>query len=369
MEKLKNVTYLLGAGASANCLLVINEMPRRLEYFSKQFVDANSLLLPVIHSEYRGTTEHLLLDIEWLQNEIKPHKTVDTLAKKYYLTGKIDSLLRLKKVLLTYFQFEQSYEGGIIREYLKNGQEHYDIKETPDKRYDSFIATIIRKAKDKLILPSNFKIITWNYDLQLELSLFEYFKRDLENLQTQIQAIPSIPFINSKLEINIGEFALVRLNGVAGLNFLCEKINLLKEELLNRYLKYFGALNDNTHIDLTALNFAWETPTDFQHLYNNYNKVKEYAKEIMKQTDILVVIGYSFPLFNRSVDKELITAAIQNERLRKIYIQDRNANELKTLLQKSFVELDPVFGAGRYHESVIEPITYEDQFILPYDVV
>ena len=116
-----------------------------------------------------------------------------------------------------------------------------------------------------------------------------------------------------------------------------------------------------------ALNFSWETPEDFEHLYSNYSKVKDYAIQIMRETDILVIIGYSFPLFNRNVDNELIKAAIENHQAKKIYIQDRNAIELKSVLQKSFAQLNPTPGIGTYLDSDIEAVTFENQFVLPYE--
>jgi len=71
----------------------------------------------------------------------------------------------------------------------------------------------------------------------------------------------------------------------------------------------------NFHKCTSLINYAWD---------DNSSKLKE-AKRIFEATDILVIIGYSFPTFNRSVDSELL-AGLKNN-FDKIVYQDPNASE------------------------------------------
>ncbi len=71
----------------------------------------------------------------------------------------------------------------------------------------------------------------------------------------------------------------------------------------------------------------------------NFNKYVKYAWEhdlnsdwfqqistVMKETEILVVIGYSFPPFNREIDQELFSKLNPNK-IKKIVYQDPSANK------------------------------------------
>jgi hypothetical protein len=60
------------------------------------------------------------------------------------------------------------------------------------------------------------------------------------------------------------------------------------------------------------LTFAWD------HKFEN--EFYTQLKNSVKKTEILVVIGYSFPFFNRDVDK-LIINDFMGETLRKVYFQ------------------------------------------------
>jgi hypothetical protein len=53
-----------------------------------------------------------------------------------------------------------------------------------------------------------------------------------------------------------------------------------------------------------------------------YSSNIEIAKEIIIGSDILVIIGYSFPFFNREIDKEIFNVLCQTG-LKKIYYQDK----------------------------------------------
>ncbi|OIR13153.1 hypothetical protein GALL_55370 [mine drainage metagenome] len=339
----KNITYLLGAGASANCLPVIDEMPKRLNILKAELnirskaVFVNNPGNDVFAGEDDiSNARTLVADLEWLSGEIQKHKTVDTLAKKFYLIkSKNADLKKLKKVLIAYFIYEQTKIGGEINS---------GAKEVPDKRYDSLIATIIDKKIGNLNLPTNFKIITWNYDLQFEIAYKEYLhEMSINDIQKKIQAIPSTEFIKRNTFFDYNKFSIVRLNGVAGLKIdleghlkrgsKTEKDDL--KDFLASIARYYCNMPDD---DIRVFNYSWENPDDYSDTYEETNTVKKIAKEIMRATDILVIIGYSFPVFNRSVDKELFGTL---NRQTQIYIQDKNANEIQKLIIESFNTVFP----------------------------
>ena len=52
----------------------------------------------------------------------------------------------------------------------------------------------------------------------------------------------------------------------------------------------------------------------------------ERAKQIMKETNILIIIGYSFPAFNRAIDQALIKEFENGADYKRVIYQDPNAN-------------------------------------------
>ena len=71
--------------------------------------------------------------------------------------------------------------------------------------------------------------------------------------------------------------------------------------------------------------------------------------------EIVVVIGYSFPFFNRQVDRLLFN---NMDYLRKIYIQDPNSGRIK----QSLLSVLPNYMIDNV---AIESVTDTSQFFLP----
>lgn len=61
------------------------------------------------------------------------------------------------------------------------------------------------------------------------------------------------------------------------------------------------------------LSFAWE--------HNINNNFYSNLREAVSNTEVLVVIGYSFPFFNREIDKLIFNEFMQKDKLRKVYFQ------------------------------------------------
>jgi hypothetical protein len=353
-----NITYLLGAGASYNALPVIDELPSRLNVFATHVKEAKSFLSAVNNKPdfvREEDMQSLLNAIYWLLEEMKTHKTVDTLAKKYYvLSNREPDLIVLKKTLIAYFLFEQRVQTAQLGNVeLKTSR----YKEIPDKRYDSFIATIISKERGNLTLDPSFKIVTWNYDSQFELAYRSYSeKNDFKFIQQKLQVMPSFITQESRYKFNQNKFGLVRLNGVAG--FLSSDVfdNLVhitnhaevKVHLLGAIAYKFANMLEE---EMSVFNYSWESKEQFESVHSEKQTLVEIAHQIMRETNILVVIGYSFPNFNRSVDK-LLLQDLRN--LQKVYVQDVNAEEVCELIRSSF-ELK------EWHVQVIDDVRYDSK--------
>ena len=81
-------------------------------------------------------------------------------------------------------------------------------------------------------------------------------------------------------------------------------------------------------------------------------------------TDILVVIGYTFPLFNRTVDNTLIS---KMNRLTKVYIQDKFTVTIQNTMQNAFERLQEPFHKDKFRVefSLSDSL---NQFILPFEI-
>lgn len=370
MDTPKNIVYLLGAGASANCLPCIDGLPERFDRFisiiqnSINFASAeNSPLKP--EGFVKENAEKLKEDVKWLKVEMQSHKTVDTLAKKFYLIKeRHDDLIKLKRVLTSYFIFEQ-----VMATHEMAGRE----KELPDKRYDSFIATIINNKRGDLSLSNTFKIISWNYDIQFELS-YQQYRPDysIAGIQHCLQIVPTKTYATGSHSLDFSKFCLIRLNGVAGLNSFEEVRNKIPKGSAGNERQTAGiSAIANSYVyasseEFEYLNYSWENKDDYQYIYRRKEPLVTEASRLMKQAEILVIIGYSFPIFNRGIDRQVFDDC---PNLKKIYVQDKNADAVAKLISNSIATFDSDFRSMIYDSTQwdieIIPVTSVDQFFIP----
>ena len=98
--------------------------------------------------------------------------------------------------------------------------------------------------------------------------------------------------------------------------------------------------------DRTLLSFAWEKMDD---------AYKSMISTQVGDAETVVVIGYSFPFFNRKVDRFLFESM---PNLKNIYIQDPYADRIVQTLPS-------VIPSHIYPITKVEKITTTDQFYLP----
>jgi len=364
----KNITYLLGAGASYNALPILNQMEESMKYLKTK------LELGDFRSEYKY---NVIEDINWILKESNDYFTVDTLAKTFFVQNRFSALERLKRGLSAFFILEQ----------FRNKSDDFASRDSKvikntniDLRYINFLASITLETNriyELIELPENLNIITWNYDIQMELAFARFLKRENEPISLEeivTKNIPSHPIIyacNDKDDENTPSPKIIHLNGAAGVYSLKDKKNILKfvgtlngtdsgdptfiTQCLERQIS--DLYNDNTSFE-QGLTYAWEKTVHAQHAVG-------LARNIMQETDILVVIGYSFPFFNRKVDRDLFGFLVDKPRGSEpvIYFQDPNEEAYKSLYNK----FDLRGGKSKDRIEVI-PITDVSQFHLPFEL-
>ena len=307
------VTYYFGAGSSIGALPIVNQIPDRmrdmidlLELEEYQLSDEEKYTDLKIDCSKHDIQLKLIEDLKWLVEKSANHASIDTFAKKLFIKDQIDDLKKLKVVFSIYLILEQ-------------------IKNKANPRYDSFFASIL--SNDYYSFPSNIRVLSWNYDFQFEKAFSEY-TGDLEVSRNQ-----DVLNIITKYSYDVPQnnrFGIIKLNGTS---------NILGDRGFRQY-SYFQKLEDNITLDLidkvirnygalrltnwrglfSGLSFAWEPSFDTQY------DIIEHARNESFDTEVLVVIGYSFPYFNREIDRKIIG---NMKKLKKAYFQAPDANDLR----------------------------------------
>ena len=388
------VTYLLGAGASANAIPVVNNMNKRMEevrdYLKRNYLYDNQAKLNSFPQSIRDNIDFILFFIEelnWLIKESGKHQTIDTLAKKYYLTSS-NLLNRLKSALIIYFTIEQV----LFINDIGNEKNYKGFIKKRELRYDSFFAALLDKNdKGELVVNPDVKILTWNYDQQIELALKTYVNINIEKIKQKYHIYPNNKSLeNMDPDFDFNKFGVFKLNGngiwftpmiVNGNEPRYSVFNSVNSENNNSYLfelileEYRLLMADkepkNRNKELQYFNFSWESDKRFSDKYSGYYEHQEKALQIAQSTEYLVIIGYSFPVFNREMDLRLLKSMTS---LKKIYIQDPNADEIKSTLETGFNVFED-YRQRKYitvsNMDVILPVqtrTSIDQFLIPFEL-
>ena len=217
-----------------------------------------------------------------LAAESSRHFSADTFAKKLFFLGDKKNLKKLKAALSAYLVIEQS------RYYV-------------DKRYDAFLASVlVFDSNRRVSLPEHLRILTWNYDTQLEKAFYGF-------CENQEKVIKDVTFNEH----------IYRINGCCGTHppghvgdsfrAVLDTTNIPAWEAgINLYKEYMA----ESSAPEPEINFAWEDPTQ--------NRLKNVGVHLLSSVTDLVVIGYSFPYFNREID-EIIFKQFHN--LFRVYLQ------------------------------------------------
>lgn len=298
-----NITFLLGAGASINALPITSEIPIHLgimaDYIEQYFQNPQAF--------------SYVSDIRELRSHLSEFNTIDNYARVLFQHKAVNNrkeLKKLKSVLCGLFLFEQlKKKNEIIKKYDNISSEEINrIKRTVDFRYKSFFAKVLDNDK----LADEINVISWNYDIQLEIGLESNLGFNYDELESSCQIYPHPSCnINDQNMPQIGLILnnapkVVKLNGTAGLfvkDSSFQNIYLNQHEYFDDRLDVLLDIHkecDRYNHYLPFLKFAWERDEQGTAAIN-------YASSIISQTHILVVIGYSFPDFNRPIDQKVFS--------------------------------------------------------------
>lgn len=316
-----NITYFTGAGASANALPIASKLMSEMGNRARGLLRDKFLIPFSDYKDYNfsenpyaiGTQDFFLWDLVWFSTKSFDFGSVDTFAKKLFLNRDFNALERLKlavAVLFDLLEFTEDYTIGATKNL--------------DQRYINLFAKILdADKKGSIYLRPEYAFVTWNYDLQLERTFRKYLRDQSESFDFILKN--RLNFDPTMLECNMPS-QIIHLNGYHGAFRDIKKNNAsiyVDRQWAKdmKYEKYFEEMSflakgiDRKSIDLgNAIQYAWEDKKPKEVLFA--------AKEIITRTSVLVVIGYSFPPFNRKIDKELLN--FEKSSVQKIIVQDDN---------------------------------------------
>lgn len=306
MSNSKNVTYYLGAGASANALPVVGkEFNKRFRCFCEMVAEAcsNKSLISVY------------IFLQQVMSEFEYFYSPDTYARKLFFTKKLD-YEAYKQLLSAYLIFEQfgflpvdNSPTGLSTELIQKVIKCFpNNRPTLDPRYDVVFAALLDEKTKKL--PSNLRVISWNYDVQIEKSYSNFSQADAIHAFSALDVFPNPSGFRHRVTYTNAQ--MVKVNGIAGLQYVSTDHSINFPKTLEKYdfMNMMTDLLNKLHLSIThhkeankfecMLHFAWENDTEV-------TLSRKRATKLIETTDILVVIGYSFPLYNRRIDKEILT--------------------------------------------------------------
>lgn len=284
-----NITYLLGAGASARALPVVSEMNKKLK-------GLKTSIKHILESEDRKKLEpetivaasELSSNLEWLHNNTRD-KTVDSYALELYKREDDTSLIRLKSTLSIFFSLLQT--------------QGYSDTPNIDPRYKDWLPRMVKKG---YALSDAINILTWNYDVQIELNHSITTDQNIEESTCYLNSFPSnYCFENPQILPKV-----IHLNGIAGFYEPNESIARpeIKHTLYhcNGFINALNAIAKCVFLDQKDIYFGQLFSFAFEE-DNPYSvQAMKHAKSIASNTEVLVVIGYSFPPDNHKFDMEII---------------------------------------------------------------
>lgn len=354
-----NITYYLGAGASYNSFPIQKFLCKKMQDLGQELTSQLSSgsrsvnINSKFDIDYEPSIERIANDIAYFGFKGEKYGTIDTYARKLYLNGpdaKLE-LDRLKASLSIFLTFWQTTDWPRYKQKEENETHHTNFEKI-DKRYLSLMSALIENKDGQNKIPKNINFITWNYDLQLQLAFNEFYIKPKDLIEINNDIVFSY-FNEEKAKPQI-----IHLNGYSGLGFNPNSIEIDIQSKFNfdssfPLSKSFQLLCEfimrNAVTFERHIQFAWE-----DNLINLPTTRINQAKSILKETDFLIIIGYSFPTFNKIIDKELFS--VLDPRTKVVY-QDPSASTSK---------LNVLFGRNTENITVHNDRTV-GSFELPYE--
>ncbi|HLO44329.1 MAG TPA: hypothetical protein VK175_08360 [Leadbetterella sp.] len=266
------IVYYLGAGASANAIPMVSEIARAIQKFRYFVLNETNQKTSV----YSGLTDDLKMKHHDFRDFclkysdlIENVASIDTYAKRLWdqdLKVEYEDYKLFLVVLFNFFHFRET------KKELTNTTQN-----TLEGRYENLIRTINTGKGNTLLIPYQFSFFSWNYDFQLEAT----FCRDFENQNSKLD------FSNVKNNLHC---KIVNFNGSSNLDDIIEfPESVGYDKVFERLFEIYQKVKNNKVKN--KLKFAWEHSLD------------RFTFSDIQETRFVVVIGYSFPSFNRDIDK------------------------------------------------------------------
>lgn len=340
----EKILYYFGAGASALALPLARTVWGDLSVSGTGPL-IEGLIYGLENLQYEETISRTLEEegckeelSEILSNCVRLSKNanefgdIDTYAKYLKIIGQHQKLAELKVTLSQYFTIKQL------------------LLRAKDSRYIPWLIGIMNKKK----FPETIKVLSWNYDFQLQLAgeFLEIYGEDVSHNGSGFTYSPPMLNYYPNLDPTFRDFemlSLIHLNGIAGYGEEGEMktVGAFQNKYRDNIKEMLQMLtNKNNKMNL---HFAWEK--------NGYHdRLMEHVKQMIEGTTVMVVVGYSFPFYNREVDKQVIQLLCASPLFKKIYFQDPKLTGKHLINQFNLPD-----------RIVIEHIPNVDNFYIPFE--
>ena len=350
-----HVLYLFGAGASANAIPVVDGIPDDMKKVADELEEWYKEHQSEIREEKR--VREIQTALRELADTVKNSErgiTVDEHISRLYNNRRInpssgEQYKERKGILATYILLRQFFNA------------HEDIK--MDWRYGDWLREIAGDGK-RAEFAKKIRFLTWNYDMQMELAYHQHFFND--NVKGWAPCVTLNDFSYPKVfqfhaEQPPSPQLGIHLNGVA--RFIDEfggiardfvlTVNDFCNHILRRYStkdksswseKGIGVLRSLLSYGGT-LQFHWEV--------QDAKELKEQIRTMLEKVVCMVVVGYSFPMYNQRMDNFIIDCVKKKGKDFKIYIQDPEAKEVAEKVIQRFElskeNIVPITGIKDFH--------------------
>jgi len=337
-KKMAKITYYLGAGASYNACPILEKQAEMMIALARMELtvqgESGGMTTPYlfIESERNLLPNDNIIKILWhigyFGKQAQSFNTIDTYARKLKLSGTDSELNLLKMSISVFFDLWENFYEERYSHFFLDPENEIRYKNI-DYRYTSLFSVLLERERLKLTINDSFKFITWNYDLQLE-STFQSFMRENEVKDLNQLNQYFFPFMENNEQDN----DVYHLNGHRGFFKEEERIFQIKNNI--SYEQYwsgvdwlFKSTEKNSADFHKYIKYAWE--------HDIKSEWFERISKILRETEVLVIIGYSFPPFNRSIDQFLFSR-LDSKKIKKIVYQDPNGN--KQIIENLFKDPD-----------------------------
>jgi hypothetical protein len=313
---LNEITYIFGAGASFKAMPLV-----------KSFHDRFQIYLEFLE---RATPERGFIDKnKSFIREIKSHLSFDTYFKKlFHQKGREIDIIDGKYLLLLYFIFEHLSDVEFINQGAAKRKLACAKEYGFDPRYDALIAGLLKPLPGKCQFPCNINFVTWNYDLMLLYSLYNFLAQKDISFKKFIDEGSK----GSNVFCFGDQIKIIHLNGLIKNETITGLGCISVDDIVGKMRHLIGSFGNKefTKEQGSCINFSWENMSDVGGLPDFMTQ----AIEMISQSHTVIIIGYSFPVYNRLFDLSILNTGLLNHK--DLYIRDPDAANIRELLRSDF---------------------------------